>query len=104
MNSVAKFTILFAFYAAIHGGSAHPQQNNPHNSNSQNKAFPAFTCPQGGVDGFFPSPTNCSEYYVCHSGIAYLMACPTYLYFDATINVCNWAYLVNCEMQNLFFI
>ena len=64
-------------------------------------------CPEvtNGSITFIPSPTNCSEYYVCVNRIAYLFSCPItvqgILYFDPTINVCNWPWLVDCHITTL---
>ena len=49
------------------------------------------------------SPTNCSEYYVCVMGRAYLYQCPIMasggrLYYDPELEVCNWPWLVDCEI------
>merc|ERR1719322_652088 len=63
-----------------------------------------FDCSQAEDGEQFPSPTNCSEYYVCVSHIAYLRKCPVMvypglsLYYDPKIKTCNWPSLVECEI------
>jgi len=49
-----------------------------------------------------PSPTSCSEFYVCDNGVAYSFKCPMMnpsgrLYFDHILQVCNWPNKVDCE-------
>jgi len=49
------------------------------------------------------SPTNCSEYFVCVMGRAYLYQCPIMasggqLYYDPELGVCNWPWMVDCEI------
>merc|ERR1712018_492472 len=53
--------------------------------------------------GKISSPTNCSEYYVCVMGRAYLYQCPIMasggqLYYDPELGVCNWPWMVDCEI------
>merc|ERR1719167_720905 len=63
-----------------------------------------FDCSQAEDGAQFPSPTNCSEYYVCVSRLAYLRKCPFMvypglrLYYDPEINTCNWPSLVECDI------
>merc|ERR1711963_839840 len=50
-----------------------------------------------------PSPTNCSEYFVCVMGRAYLYQCPIMasggqLYYDPELGVCIWPWMVDCEI------
>jgi len=62
------------------------------------------TCPDySATDGYavyIPHPTNCSLYYQCVSNNNYeptLMSCPDGLYFDSSLNVCNWPQFVDCQ-------
>lgn len=52
-----------------------------------------FTCPG---DGFFRHPTDCSRFYQCANGVAHPHQCGDGLYFDPSINACNWPQLVQC--------
>ena len=54
-----------------------------------------------------PSPTSCSEYYVCVMGESYLYKCPLMatgdrfehrLYYDPELGVCNWPWMVDCDI------
>jgi len=60
-------------------------------------------CSQAENGDKIASPTNCSEYFVCVMGRAYLYQCPIMaaggrLYFDPELGVCNWPWMVNCEI------
>jgi len=60
-------------------------------------------CSQAENGDKIASPTNCSEYYVCVMGRAYLYQCPIIaaggrLYFDPELGVCNWPWMVDCEI------
>ena len=87
--------VLYVFtHCVVHGVPLHRDLNNND-----------VECPDimNGSITFIPSPTNCSEYYVCVNRIAYLFSCPErnpvgLLYFDPTINVCNWPWLVDCQV------
>merc|ERR1711915_845149 len=58
-------------------------------------------CPpsEDGSTVFVPHPTDCNLYYICVGKMPFLMQCPGDLYFDSSINVCNWPDLVDCEPQ-----
>jgi len=48
-----------------------------------------------------PSPTSCSEFYICDIGKSYLYKCPMMatgdrLYYDPELGVCNWPWMVDC--------
>ena len=62
-----------------------------------------FECPPNSNGHKFASPTNCSEYYICLNGYTYLFACPPtatgILYFDPELEVCNWPWLVDCDIK-----
>jgi len=60
-------------------------------------------CSQAENGDKIPSPTSCSEYFVCVMGNAYLYKCPLIagggrLYFDTELGVCNWPWMVDCEI------
>ena len=50
------------------------------------------TCPEvwDGTDVFFPSKSNCEEYFQCVHGVPVLMHCPDGLYWDQSKQICNW--------------
>merc|ERR1711872_921538 len=51
-----------------------------------------------GYMSFIPHPTDCTKYYVCNgfSTTPVLMTCAPPLYFDPSINVCNYPEQVQC--------
>jgi len=61
-------------------------------------------CSQADNGEKLPSPTSCSEYYVCVLGIPYLFNCPITvsgrLYFDEELQTCNWPSQVDCEITS----
>jgi len=56
-------------------------------------------CPESedGQAVYLPHPTDCRKFYGCQNHIPKLMECPPSLYFDPTINVCNYPELVDCK-------
>merc|ERR1712227_23265 len=52
-----------------------------------------------GLPVFIPHPTDCGLYYQCAGSWPVLMECPPGLYFDPTLNVCNWPDNVDCQSQ-----
>ena len=52
---------------------------------------------QDGYAVFVPHPFNCSLYFECDGLTPVLMSCPSGLYFDSSLNVCNWPEYVECE-------
>nr|CAH7765322.1 unnamed protein product [Callosobruchus chinensis] len=60
------------------------------------------TCPP--VDGprsqYFPHETNCSLFYQCSNGVPYLQECPSGLYFNPKIDVCDYPRNVDCHNKN----
>merc|ERR1719322_1233568 len=57
------------------------------------------TCPESedGLSVYVPHPTDCSLYYQCIGSNPTLMSCPDGLYFDSSLNVCNWPQFVDCQ-------
>ena len=49
-----------------------------------------------GYSVFVPHETNCSLYYQCVGLKPVIMMCPSELYFDSSLNVCNWPDNVVC--------
>jgi len=62
---------------------------------------PNVVCPQSvDVDGnsvFVPHPTDCGLYYQCVGLQPVLMSCPPGLWWDTSLNVCNWPEAVDCN-------
>lgn len=46
---------------------------------------------------FHPFPSDCSYYTLCACGAQVLLQCAPSLYFDVTINNCNFMQLVHCQ-------
>ncbi|GIY47095.1 protein obstructor-E [Caerostris extrusa] len=51
-------------------------------------------CPK--MDGIFSNPTNCSTFYFCVDGKAYLQECPLRLVFDEQNMKCDHPKVVGC--------
>merc|ERR1739838_1235620 len=58
----------------------------------QSQTVVDVVCPEAedGFAIFVPHPTDCSLYYMCDEGSPVLMACHPGLYFDPSLNVCNY--------------
>ena len=58
-----------------------------------------IVCPLStdGFPVFLPHPTDCTKYYECVDEVPVLMDCAPPLYFDPTLNVCNWPEMVDCK-------
>merc|ERR550517_2159751 len=52
---------------------------------------------QDGYAVFVPPPFNCSLYFECDGLTPVLMSCPSGLYFDSRIDICNWPEYVECR-------
>merc|ERR1719348_2278189 len=46
-----------------------------------------------------PHPSECNLYYMCAGLKPVLMSCPGDLFFDPSLNVCNWPDQVDCQSQ-----
>merc|ERR1712080_197371 len=47
---------------------------------------------------FYPNPEDCGSYYMCDAGgTPVLMPCPSGLYWNSNLNVCDWPSTVECE-------
>lgn len=42
------------------------------------------------LNGLFPKEGDCTKFYHCSNGIAYLKTCPASLYFNPYLQVCDW--------------
>jgi len=65
----------------------------------------SFDCSQAENGDRIPSPISCSEYFICVMGNAYLYKCPLMagggrLYYDTEFGVCNWPWMVDCEITS----
>jgi hypothetical protein len=59
---------------------------------------PEFDCPDR-EDRYFPHPTDCTQYYYCTNGLAWLLKCADPLYFNPKTNLCDWDFNVECPPQ-----
>ena len=48
---------------------------------------------------FVPHPSDCKLYFECDGDVPILMACPEPLFFDPSLNVCNWPDQVDCTIH-----
>ncbi|XP_033739624.1 LOW QUALITY PROTEIN: chitinase-3-like protein 1 [Pecten maximus] len=55
-----------------------------------------FNCASQST-GFYPSPTDCSMYYICAGGAAFEVACTTGLQFNPSTLFCDWPRNVKCN-------
>ncbi|XP_011180038.2 mucin-2 [Zeugodacus cucurbitae] len=54
---------------------------------------------------FLPDSADCNRYYVCSYGQAIPMRCPSTLWFDVKLNVCNYPQNVTCDAnQECLFV
>merc|ERR1712038_1176127 len=60
-----------------------------------------YDCSNG--TGLYPSPYSCSQYYVCVQPYipAYVFDCPANLWYDASLQQCNYPQLVDCKLVNI---
>ena len=52
--------------------------------------------PWDGELVFLPDPEYCEKYYICTPYGPELQSCPSGLWWDSTINGCNWPEMVEC--------
>ncbi|XP_069124713.1 chitinase-3-like protein 1 isoform X2 [Argopecten irradians] len=55
-----------------------------------------FNCASQST-GFYPSPTDCSMYYICAGGAAFEVSCTTGLQFNPNTLFCDWPRNVKCN-------
>ena len=50
-------------------------------------------------NGIFANPAGCpiANFYQCSNWVAFLMSCPTGLYFNALANQCDYLYNIQCS-------
>lgn len=54
-------------------------------------------CPQGNSGTvFFPNPNDCRGYFECSDGVLYWHNCPAGLYWNNSLQVCDWLWNVDC--------
>lgn len=54
-----------------------------------------------GGDGPNPHPSDCNLFYNCANGIPHTVSCPSGLYFNPTLNICDWPQSSGCTPANL---
>ncbi|KAG4072799.1 hypothetical protein HA402_009622 [Bradysia odoriphaga] len=57
-----------------------------------------FNCPE--EFGYYPHPTDCSQYYVCVFGGALLESCTGGLMYSNELQTCDWPRNVGCELSD----
>ncbi|OXA57528.1 probable endochitinase [Folsomia candida] len=59
---------------------------------------PEFQCPENGEDGAkYPDRNNCAAFYTCTNGLPIHQLCPTGLYFNKFLSVCDFPVNVDCS-------
>ncbi|XP_063701233.1 uncharacterized protein LOC134831435 [Culicoides brevitarsis] len=58
-----------------------------------------FQCPE--EFGYYPHPTDCSQYYVCVFGGALLESCTGGLMYSNELQTCDWPRNVGCEVAEI---
>ncbi|XP_031627349.1 uncharacterized protein LOC116343441 isoform X2 [Contarinia nasturtii] len=58
----------------------------------------AFECPE--EFGYYPHPSDCSQYYVCVFGGALLESCTGGLMYSHELQTCDWPRNVGCEQPS----
>lgn len=56
-----------------------------------------FTC-AGRLNGNYANPSNCSTFYACSNGYLYEMDCPAGLYYNETMDMCDYPRNVRCNL------
>ena len=59
---------------------------------------PAGFC-NGKNTGNYAAPTRCDGFIACVHGISIFMKCPADLYYNATLDICNWKRNVVCPQS-----
>ncbi|XP_058980544.1 uncharacterized protein LOC101899401 isoform X2 [Musca domestica] len=65
-------------------------------SSSSNSNGVNFDCPE--EFGYYPHPTDCTQYYVCVFGGALLESCTGGLMYSHELQTCDWPRNVGCEV------
>uniref|UniRef100_A0A1B0CBD9 Chitin-binding type-2 domain-containing protein n=2 Tax=Lutzomyia longipalpis TaxID=7200 RepID=A0A1B0CBD9_LUTLO len=45
---------------------------------------------------YLVNPTSCTSFYQCSNGVPYLQPCPSDLYYNPKLQVCDWKENVQC--------
>lgn len=64
------------------------------------KSSNTFECPE--EFGYYPHPTDCSQYYVCVFGGALLESCTGGLMYSHELQTCDWPRNVGCEIHESY--
>ncbi|XP_054005239.1 peritrophin-1-like [Hylaeus anthracinus] len=61
----------------------------------------AVTCPPENEEfvTLVPNPLDCTTFYICDKGVAYLRKCSPGLHFNPVEKVCDWPEHANCEQN-----
>ncbi|XP_053989689.1 peritrophin-1-like, partial [Hylaeus volcanicus] len=61
----------------------------------------AVTCPPENEEfvTLIPNPLDCTTFYICDKGVAYLRKCSPGLHFNPVEKVCDWPEHANCEQN-----
>jgi len=62
-----------------------------------------FSC-KGRASGDYPNPSDCTKFYTCSNGVAYLMPCSAGLHFNATSKTCDYPERAGCQEAEGGFI
>lgn len=69
-----------------------PKKNSVNSANTGE-----FDCPE--EFGYYPHPSDCSQYYVCVFGGALLESCTGGLMYSHELQTCDWPRNVGCELS-----
>ncbi|XP_033151257.1 uncharacterized protein LOC117135236 isoform X7 [Drosophila mauritiana] len=68
------------------------------NVKTDNSNGPSFDCPE--EFGYYPHPSDCTQYYVCVFGGALLESCTGGLMYSHDLQTCDWPRNVGCELAD----
>ncbi|GAB0091855.1 mucin-5AC [Sergentomyia squamirostris] len=71
---------------------------NPKTSSSSAVSSIDFDCPE--EFGYYPHPTDCTQYYVCVFGSALLESCTGGLMYSHELQTCDWPRNVGCDVAD----
>ena len=84
--------------AGVRPTTANPSPNSANPTPEKTTKLPGFICPS--KDGSYPCDNDCKNYWVCLNSVAHFMHCPSDLYFDPELKVCNYKEQVHCNANN----
>ncbi|KAG8201752.1 hypothetical protein JTE90_012811 [Oedothorax gibbosus] len=70
--------------------------------NGGSEVFMTYTsCPKENQKDVvsLPHPTDCTKFYVCDHGKAYLRQCPAKLHYNEDLRVCDYPYKAKCKAR-----